>query len=96
MLSLQNCLQPRETKEPERHNTAKRLDRFLILESLLDEVNHMREWVSLRGDFDHNLVILEIAPTQENPSPFKMNPEWINDESFIIKVKKYGNLIMET
>jgi hypothetical protein len=88
MLSLQNCLQPWRNKRSREACISKRLDCFLIYKSLLDEVNHIIQWVSLGGDSDHSPIILEIAPTQENPtSPFKMNPEWIKYESFIIKVK---------
>jgi hypothetical protein len=54
---------------------AKRLNKFLIYEAFLDEVIRIKQWVTTRGDSDHNPVVLEVAPTIEKPaSPFKLNP----------------------
>jgi hypothetical protein len=51
----------------------KRLDHFLKYEAFLDEVIRIKEWVSSRGYFNHNLVPLEVAPAQEKLTiPFKL------------------------
>jgi hypothetical protein len=50
------------------------------------------QWVSLGGDFDHNLVLLEVVPSQEKPpNPFKLNLEWLKDENLLNKIKKVWN-----
>jgi len=41
-----------------------------------------------RGKFDHNPIILEVAPSQEKQTnPFKLNPQWLKEEDFVNKIK---------
>jgi hypothetical protein len=50
----------------------------------LEETLKIQQWVSIGGDLDDNLVLLEVALAKRKPlSPFKLNPEWIKDEEFI-------------
>jgi hypothetical protein len=54
---------------------AKNLDRFLVLEDFLEEALKIHQWVSVGGNFDHYLVLLEVVPAMgKPPSPFKLNP----------------------
>jgi hypothetical protein len=62
---------------------AKRIDRFLVVESLLDLPVQFRKWVDSGGESDHMPIILEIVGGPKNPtSPYKFNPTWIEDDSF--------------
>jgi hypothetical protein len=62
---------------------AKRIDRFLVAEALLEEAFQVRQWIGAGGISDHSLVwlILE-GRTHKSPSPFKFNATWFADESF--------------
>ena len=67
---------------------AKRLDRFLIADSLLETTDRIRQWVGGFGDSDHNSIILEIAHGGENPStPFKFNGDWLKQLDFVNLIK---------
>lgn len=67
---------------------AKRLDRFLITDPLLELVDRIRQWVGGLGDLDHNLIILEIAHGGEKPLiPFKFNGDWLKQPDFINLIK---------
>ena len=46
---------------------AKRLDRFLIADPLLESIDRIRQWVGGFGDSYHNLIILEISHGGEKP-----------------------------
>lgn len=60
---------------------AKRLDRFLVADPLNEYVDRIRQWIGSCGDFDHNLILLEIAHGGDKPpSPFKFNRDWLNME----------------
>jgi hypothetical protein len=51
---------------------AKRLDCFLVFEPFLEESIKIRQCVSSGGYFDHSLVFLELAPTEnKHLNPFK-------------------------
>jgi hypothetical protein len=40
------------------------------------------------GDFDHNPMVLEVAPAIEKPTnTFKLNPKWVKVEDFLGKIK---------
>jgi hypothetical protein len=42
---------------------AKRLDMFLIFEAFLDEASRIKQWVTTRGESDHNPIVLYVIPT---------------------------------
>lgn len=63
---------------------AKRLDRFLVTDPLLETANWIRQWVGNFGDSDHNLILLQIAKGGEKPpSPFKFNKDWLKQSDFV-------------
>lgn len=67
---------------------AKRLDRFLIADSLMESIRRICQWVGGFGDSDHNPILLEIAHSGEKPSsPFKFNGDWLNREDFVNLIK---------
>jgi hypothetical protein len=74
----------------------KRINQFLIYESFFDEVIQIKQWITSWGDFDHNPIMLEVAPSLEKPTnSFKLNPECLKVEEFVGKYiwKPYnGNL----
>ena len=62
---------------------AKRLDRFLVAEQLVDRFFLVRQWVGSGGNSDHFPIFLEIKKGPINPpSPLKYNKSWLQDESF--------------
>jgi hypothetical protein len=68
---------------------AKCIDKFLVLEILLDLPYQFRQWVEFGGDFDHFPILMEILGSLKKlASPFKFNPAWLLDESFQILVKE--------
>eukprot|EP01018_Ginkgo_biloba_P004985 Gb_28741 [translate_table: standard] len=67
---------------------AKRLDRFLLDDSLVTDQFRIRQWVEVGGDFDHFPFFLELAyPGRKPPSPFKFNSAWLGEEAFKQKLK---------
>eukprot|EP00253_Pinus_taeda_P008065 PITA_08065 len=63
---------------------AKRLDRFLINESLASYIPLFRQWVGEGGNSDHFPIFLEFSKTPPKPaSPFKFNATWLQEESFL-------------
>ena len=62
---------------------AKRLDRFLVTDQVVDKIHYLREWVGCGGISNHLPIFLELrnGPTQP-PSPLKFNKTWLKDESF--------------
>ena len=62
---------------------AKRLDRFLVANQLVDSVEKIRQWVENCGDSNHNPILMEIANKGDKPpTPFKFNRVWLNLEEF--------------
>jgi hypothetical protein len=68
---------------------AKRLDRFFISNSLVEEPLLFRQWTGSGGESDHFPIFLEIAGASRKPtSPFKFNSAWLKEESFLKLVKE--------
>ena len=62
---------------------AKRLDRFLISEQMVDSFFLVRQWVGSGGKSDHFPMFIEIKKGPNNPpSPLKFNKCWLQDETF--------------
>eukprot|EP00253_Pinus_taeda_P006972 PITA_06972 len=62
---------------------AKRLDRFLISEGLIQKVPLFRQWVEV-WNFDHFPIFLDLSfPPPKPPAPFKFNSSWLQDPSFV-------------
>eukprot|EP00253_Pinus_taeda_P016512 PITA_16512 len=62
---------------------ARRLDRFLVKEKVLDLGLQIRHWVRTRGISDHLPIYLEIVGGREKPKgPFKFCSVWIKDDSY--------------
>jgi len=62
---------------------AKRLDRFLIDERLLDSLHFVRQWVESGGISDHSPIMIELKSGGPKPhSPFKFNPAWLQCEDY--------------
>jgi len=62
---------------------AKRIDRFLVAEQLVDRFFQVRQWVGSGGISDHFPIFFEIQKGPSNPpSPLKFNKGWLQDESF--------------
>jgi len=77
---------------------ARRLDRFLIKESLFNNLPRIRQWVGSGGISDHRPIFLEAEDTSHKiKSPFKFNASWLLDPSYIQLVHNYWrtNLIRE-
>lgn len=63
---------------------AKRLDHFLLREEVVSRLPAFRHWVGEGGDLDHLPILLEMQDLNKKPgAPFKFNPSWLEDESFI-------------
>eukprot|EP00253_Pinus_taeda_P033725 PITA_33725 len=62
---------------------AKRLDRFLVAESLTSKVPMIRQWVEELGNSDHSPIFLDLTnPPPKPPAPFKFNSAWLQDPTF--------------
>eukprot|EP00253_Pinus_taeda_P008825 PITA_08825 len=62
----------------------KRLDRFMISEGLFSSVPMIRQWTDEIGNSDHFPIFLDLSfPPPKPPSPFKFNPSWLLEPSFI-------------
>jgi len=68
---------------------AKRLDRFLVADSLVERHFLVRQWIGSGGQSDHFPIFLEICKGPSTPaSPLKFNKIWLKDESFIKLIKE--------
>jgi len=68
---------------------AKRLDRFLVADSLVNRHFLLRQWIGSGGQSDHFPIFLEMRKGPSNPaSPLKFNKVWLKDESFIKLIKE--------
>jgi hypothetical protein len=75
---------------------SKRLDHFLISETLAMLPFQFRQWIGSGGESDH-LVWLEIEGGPQNPvAPFKFNYSWLKDESFQNFLKSNWNDIRDS
>jgi hypothetical protein len=64
-------------------NIAKRLDHFLIKDTLLEKSFQLKQLIGHRGISNHYLIFLEIRTRLDKPSsPFKFNRTWLNYETF--------------
>jgi len=62
---------------------AKRIDRFLVAEQMVDRFFQVRQWVGSGGISDHFPIFFEIQKGPTNPpSPLKFNKGWLLDETF--------------
>jgi hypothetical protein len=62
---------------------ARRLDRFLIKEGLLNIGFNYRQWVGSGGLSDHLPIYFEIRGRTDKPKgPFKFNSSWLKDTSY--------------
>jgi len=69
---------------------ARILDRFLILEALVNRVYHITQWVGLRGVSDHRHIYLELQTTHNKPkAPFKFNSTLLKDVDYMKLVSDY-------
>ena len=82
-------IEPVKLKPPWRNNrsgdarVAKRIDRFLVAEQLVDRFFLVRQWVGSGGHSDHFLIFFEIKKGPINPpSPLKFNKTCLEDETF--------------
>jgi len=65
------------------HRIAKRIDRFLVAEQLVDRFFQVKQWVGSGGRSDHFPIFLELQKGPINPpSSLKFNKVWLQDESF--------------
>ena len=63
---------------------AKRLDRFLISERIVDNHHLVRQWIGSGDLSDHSPIFLELREGPNKlPCPLKFNKTWLQDESFI-------------
>jgi hypothetical protein len=66
----------------------KRLDRFLLDDSLLSSSSKIRSWVINSTISNHNLIFLQLDSfSQKSPPPFKFNTTWIKDQDFSSLIK---------
>lgn len=62
---------------------AKRLDRFLISDQLMEGAIRSRSWVISSRISDHNLVFLQLVGLDLSPKfPFKFNHAWLKEKDF--------------
>jgi hypothetical protein len=73
---------------------AKRLDRFLLAEGLIESLALVRQWVSCGGESDHSLIVLELCGRgRRAPSPFKFFEGWLSDPDFQALVRGLWTLV---
>jgi hypothetical protein len=74
---------------------SKRLDRFLMNETLMGGMIRCRSWVINSFLTDHNLVCLQFDENKEtNHYPFKFNHAWLLEPDFILMVRKTWNAMV--
>jgi hypothetical protein len=88
-------IEPIKLKPTRRNNrvgdasVAKRLDCFLIKDTLLENPLQLKQWISYGGISDHCPIFLEIRKgSNKPPSPFKFNRTWLTDDSFTKLVRE--------
>jgi hypothetical protein len=64
------------------------LDCFSVSKDFLEKALRICQWVSIGGDSNQKLLLLEVDLAQGNPPrTFKLNPKWLKEENFIQKTK---------
>jgi hypothetical protein len=78
-------------------SVSKRLDRFLISDSLVDSRLCFISWVVNVKISDHMLVVFQMELLQKRQKyPFKFNPVWLNDPEFVTFVRSSWNKLEES
>jgi hypothetical protein len=77
---------------------SKRLDHFLLDDSLIGNNSKIRSWVINSTISDHNPICLQLDSfSHRSPPPFKFNTSWIKDPRFYLPYKAdmafYGTLV---
>jgi hypothetical protein len=68
---------------------ARRLDRCLVVESLLLDSGYYRSWVELPFVSDLAPVLLQLfLPPAFKVFPFKFNEQWLGDKDFAVLVER--------
>lgn len=68
---------------------AKRIDRFLVSESLAMSHDIIKQWVSGGGNSDHIPIVFELyGGGAKPPNPFKFNHCWLTEAKFQYLVKR--------
>jgi hypothetical protein len=68
----------------------KRLDHFLINDTLLNNLLTFKQWIGFGGLSDHHPIFLEFRQGSEKPAnPFKFNKTWLEDDSFLKMIKDH-------
>jgi hypothetical protein len=68
----------------------KRLNQFLINDSLLNNLLTIKQWIGFGGLLDHHPIFLEFRQGFEKPTnPFKFNKNWLEDDSFLELIKDH-------
>jgi hypothetical protein len=71
---------------------AKRLDHFLLDDSLFNNNFKVRSWVINSTISDHNPICLQLDSFSHNSKPpFKFNSTWIKDQDFASLIKQSWN-----
>lgn len=69
---------------------AKRIDRFMINDSLMNNSLTIKQWIGFGGLSDHHPIFLELKCDSEKPrSPFKFNKTWLEDDSSLKLIKEH-------
>jgi len=70
-------------------SVAKRLDHFLIKDTLLENPLQLRKWIGYGSISDHNQFFIENRKgLNKPPIPFKLNMTWLTDDSFTKLVRE--------
>jgi hypothetical protein len=68
---------------------AKKLDHFLIKDTLLEKSFQLKQWIEHGGISDHYPIFLELRTGLDKPpSPFKFNRTWLKHETFLKLLKE--------
>jgi len=69
---------------------ARRLDRFLMEGTLIQQLHFYKQWVGIGGVSDYYPIYLEILGPHKKPkAPFKFNYSWLQDPTYITMVKEF-------
>ena len=75
---------------------SKRLDRFMVAKNLVNEQLILQSMVEIGGNSDHPPIVLKIrVPEEKPPSPFKFNPQWLEEEDDKTLILKAGKPLRE-
>lgn len=80
-----------------RLSIAKRLDRFILSDSLCSSFGKYRSWNHSSGVSNHRVVILQIYFDKSFINhPFKFNPTWLKEDEFDELIRKEWALMSDT